>query len=744
MAAEAPFSLADLDPEARALAKEAARAAGVTPEEWVIRAILRKTGGTASAPTPPAREYTSWRPTEDDTARTTVDKATLPAAAPTPPAAETSEEPPPSTPFGVMDLLAALNTLAAEPAPSPFSKVPAAAERPPGMQPPLPAKELEKLKRALERIGSATPPAAVEVTHPLSSESADSASPSPQPQPPSPERLKAVDFDFTARAETMPAEDATAARALPSTGAKSALKDEWRTIMDIEPIELGAEPLKPEPKESLQEAPSSSTQAGTASGMPSPASAEASGIPPSAPAVGLAPDPLKLDKPLLDDKPVDNPADLSFLRPERDMPFEEEEGRLWRLRPMHILVLVVGFLALFDLVAWLYLSLNQSKGDTAESNGWMGRTTSAIQSLWQGAKKEPLGGSTTNGNAKPPSEAAPAQEALPAAPAANTHPEQSPGVSQQPAAPRPAPAAPAVTAPDTTSLSPSSPPSPSSVPAAPTPQTAPAAEAPSKAAPAPAPAPPQPTPDPQPTPAPASRNAAPSDPQTAALPSPAKPSTKPTKAFAVGPATVQQLEALAKKGDEGAQHDLATLYARGDRMPQDYVKAAHWFRESALQGVASSQYNLGVLYEQGLGVKKDSLKALIWYLSAAEQGYPAAQYNAGVAYAEGKGIPQNYVEARRWFEKAATLGLAKASYNLGVLNELGLGGSVDLADAYKWYKLALRGGESEGQTRLEDLAKKITPIQIADGNKRYDAAIAMIPTNPAPLSTQDAASLATR
>src|SRR5579875_938236 len=55
MAAETPFSLEHLDPETRALAERAARAAGLTVEQWIIRAIMRKAGSLPKPLTPSAR-----------------------------------------------------------------------------------------------------------------------------------------------------------------------------------------------------------------------------------------------------------------------------------------------------------------------------------------------------------------------------------------------------------------------------------------------------------------------------------------------------------------------------------------------------------------------------------------------------------------------------------------------------------------------------------------------------------------
>lgn len=654
MAAEAPFSLADLEPEARALAEEAAHAAGLSVEEWITRAILRKTSSDAPAHASEARETPASRPA---------------GPAPAVPLG-TAREPPPST-VTEKELLAALKALAAEESPAavPADMVLSSEERPSGLRSHLRSKELEELKRALDRIGVMPQAVAERPVQPLP----EHAPPPPQPHEP----------------------------------------------VGSELLLSGSAPGTPE---------SASAPFAASPAAPVTLSADAD--------AKLVPDAVELDKPLAatehatgmfegrqaEKNPAAASSSYSALRREQELLLEEADRQRRRSLVRNFVIAAV-LLAVLVVAAGLYLSSTRSNGTAAGASGWLGRAADAIQSIWQGTKKEP---STTNESPKPSSEAAPAQNAQPemAQPPAAPSPQQAP--QQQSAAPPPASAAPAPTAPGTTlSPSPSSIPAP---PAAPT-QPSPRAGTPSQGASTPVP-PIKATPS-TPAPAPSGENAA-----QPALPSEAKPSLNPAEPAPLGPVEVQQIMARAKRNDALAEHDLAILYARGDKIPQDFRKAAYWFRESALQGIADSQYNLGVLYERGLGVQKDAGEALLWYLGAAEQGYPAAQYNAGVAYAEGNGIPRNYIEARKWFQKAATLGLARASYNLGVLNELGLGGSVDLAEAYKWYRLALRGGESDSQTRLDDLAKKMNPQQIAEADRRYDAAAAVIPTTPAPFTTK--------
>jgi hypothetical protein len=71
-----------------------------------------------------------------------------------------------------------------------------------------------------------------------------------------------------------------------------------------------------------------------------------------------------------------------------------------------------------------------------------------------------------------------------------------------------------------------------------------------------------------------------------------------------------------------------------------------------------------------------------WYRLAAAQGDAAAQSNLGVMYAKGEGIPQDDVLAHMWFNLAAAQGNTLAIKNRDVL------------------------------------AKRMTPAQVAEAQKR--------------------------
>ena len=73
----------------------------------------------------------------------------------------------------------------------------------------------------------------------------------------------------------------------------------------------------------------------------------------------------------------------------------------------------------------------------------------------------------------------------------------------------------------------------------------------------------------------------------------------------------------ADQGDKEAQTNIGEIYERGVGGPQEYEKAAAWYKKAADQGYARALINLGFLYEQGRGVPKDPVMALQLYRRAS-------------------------------------------------------------------------------------------------------------------------------
>jgi len=76
----------------------------------------------------------------------------------------------------------------------------------------------------------------------------------------------------------------------------------------------------------------------------------------------------------------------------------------------------------------------------------------------------------------------------------------------------------------------------------------------------------------------------------------------------------------------------------------------------AERGNAEVQFNLGGMYYYGQGIPQDYKKAAKWYRLAAEQGDAAAQSSMGFMYEWGDGVPQDYAQAHMWFNLAGASG----------------------------------------------------------------------------------------
>ena len=73
------------------------------------------------------------------------------------------------------------------------------------------------------------------------------------------------------------------------------------------------------------------------------------------------------------------------------------------------------------------------------------------------------------------------------------------------------------------------------------------------------------------------------------------------------------------------------MYEHGSGVPQDYVKARHYYEQAADQDHTLAQYSLGRLYHNGNGngVTQDYEAARHYYKLAVDQGYALAQRDLG-------------------------------------------------------------------------------------------------------------------
>jgi localization factor PodJL len=231
---------------------------------------------------------------------------------------------------------------------------------------------------------------------------------------------------------------------------------------------------------------------------------------------------------------------------------------------------------------------------------------------------------------------------------------------------------------------------------------------------APRPAP-QPTPVAAAPPIPAAAPAAPTASAAAAVP--------PAEQL---PATIgsKALIAAGTAGEPTAAFEIATRFADGRGVPQNFPQAVVWYERAARGGLAPALFRLGALYEKGSGVTKDLHEARRLYVAAADKGNSNAMHNLGVLYAEGIDGKPDFKEAAQWFRKSATFGISDSQYNLAVLYARGIGVERDLSEAYRWFALAAKGGDQEAGKKRDEIGTKLDPQVLATTRRAADTWVA--------------------
>ncbi|HXQ14551.1 MAG TPA: tetratricopeptide repeat protein [Caulobacteraceae bacterium] len=209
-----------------------------------------------------------------------------------------------------------------------------------------------------------------------------------------------------------------------------------------------------------------------------------------------------------------------------------------------------------------------------------------------------------------------------------------------------------------------------------------------------------------------------------------------------------------KAADQGlaqAQCNLGQMFEFGwGGIAKDQATAFGWYLKAANLGHNTAQGQLARMYEEGRGVEKDLAQAYVWrfvYLHAdsdssslaplaqamTSQQITEAQDN-GVAFIQAR-AEQGDVQAQldigeillkkndlaastAWFRKVADQGNQFGQISMGQAYEGGRGVPQDVVEAYKWYTLAFKNGEDYAGDSRSFLAKKMTPDQIAEGERR--------------------------
>lgn len=150
-------------------------------------------------------------------------------------------------------------------------------------------------------------------------------------------------------------------------------------------------------------------------------------------------------------------------------------------------------------------------------------------------------------------------------------------------------------------------------------------------------------------------------------------------------------------------------------------------RRAAEQGELWALFNMGSFYYHGRGVPVNLGEAAKWFARAAQAGEPNAQTQLGLLYAKGAGVAQDYAAAASWFRAAAEQGQRDAQHNLALLHRNGLGVPVDFAEAFQWWSLAAAAEHPAAGAFRDALVKVMTESQVAEGQRRLQAAELRMP-----------------
>ena len=176
------------------------------------------------------------------------------------------------------------------------------------------------------------------------------------------------------------------------------------------------------------------------------------------------------------------------------------------------------------------------------------------------------------------------------------------------------------------------------------------------------------------------------------------------------------LQFAAGQGHIGAQWMIGRMYARGEGVSPDDMKAFEYFRDvvnsagdfdDSLEGRQNAGYvshalvQLGSYYREGIpgsSIKPDPQRAISLYSRAAyNYGDPSAQFNLAMMYVEGNGVKKDPKRALQLFNNAAKKGHGPSRALLGHMMFKGEVGKRQPELGLMWMNLARQSAEQSGE-----------------------------------------------
>jgi TPR repeat protein len=183
---------------------------------------------------------------------------------------------------------------------------------------------------------------------------------------------------------------------------------------------------------------------------------------------------------------------------------------------------------------------------------------------------------------------------------------------------------------------------------------------------------------------------------------------------------LKALEDAARSGDVAAAWKLGRIYADGDGVQQDHLRAFGYFRRitedhatssagdagrPTARFVASAFAEVGRYYLAGIAnsdIKPDPVRAFEMFTHAANNGDPDAQYHLGRLYLDGEGVAKAPMQGVRWLYQAAMKGQYHAQAMFGRLLFMGQVVPREAAKGLMWLKIAAVAAPA-GETAITEI-----------------------------------------
>lgn len=170
---------------------------------------------------------------------------------------------------------------------------------------------------------------------------------------------------------------------------------------------------------------------------------------------------------------------------------------------------------------------------------------------------------------------------------------------------------------------------------------------------------------------------------------------------------VRRFEKAAAFGNARSLLALGDIFASGDRVPQDEIRAKAFYELAGAGGFAlEAERGLGEIYRSKEGALYDPAQALIHYKSAAALGDGKAATELTGMYSTGEGVTADEETARFYFSKAIKTGNAPDVIpKLADLLRSPEGVLYDPAEAYRMFEQAVALGHTRSLITLGEMTE---------------------------------------